>query len=169
MVLGKMMKIIFLDIDGVLNTDRIVRMRKNHDIATIEFDPEALNNLSKIVNATKAKLVISSNWRIHQNTDTPLWNALIDNLKKYNLDNEIIDITETEDGEIKQQPRWKEIFNWLLKNKNQEISSFVILDDEWGMDLLDENFVQCSSSVGISDKNCIDAITILNKNKTMKT
>jgi hypothetical protein len=160
-----MIKIIFLDIDGVLNTDRVVRMRKNHDITTIEFDPEAMNNLRKIVNATNAKLVISSTWRIHQNTDTPLWNALIENLKKYNLENEIFGITETDEGKIKQQPRWQEILNWLLKNKDQEISSFVILDDEWCMDLLNANFVRCSSSVGISAKNCIDAITILNKNQ----
>jgi flagellin-specific chaperone FliS len=156
-------KIIFLDIDGVLNTDRIDRMRKNHNISTIDFDPEALKNLSKIVIETNAKLVISSSWRVHQNTDTPLWNALIDNLKKCNLEKEIFDITEVHGGIIKRQPRWKEISNWLLKSKELDISSYVILDDEWDMDFLSMNFVRCSSSVGISDKNCIDAIAILNR------
>lgn len=157
------MKIIFLDIDGVLNTDRMIRMRKNLDIKTIEFEPEVMSNLSKIIKATNAKLVISSTWRVHRDTDLLLWTALIDNLKKYNLEKEIFDITETEDGKIKRQPRWKEIANWLLKNKEQNISSFVILDDEWGMDFLEPNFVRCSSSVGISEENCIDAIAILNK------
>ena len=47
------MKIIFLDIDGVISTE------KSH----YALDKDACNLLGKIIDATDAKIVISSSWR----------------------------------------------------------------------------------------------------------
>lgn len=47
------MKVIFLDVDGVINY-----------AASGPFDPTCLENLSKIVKATDAKIVLISTWRM---------------------------------------------------------------------------------------------------------
>ena len=55
-------KIIFLDIDGVLNS---VEYRKRIQCTgRVEMDPQLLSLLADLVNKTGAKLVISSTWRI---------------------------------------------------------------------------------------------------------
>ena len=159
------MKVIFLDIDGVLNTDRAIRQRKNQNNDQIHFDEEAMKNLNEIIKTTKSKIVISSTWRIHQNTENPLWIAIIENFKRYKIDSEIISTTEKYENGSPQNPRWKEIKNWLESNKEKDITSFLILDDEWNMEDLNNNFVRCSPSIGIDRKNKEDGIKIL-KGKT---
>lgn len=154
------MKVVFLDIDGVINTDRIARYRKNHDIDEMVFDEEAMNNLQQIVTNTGSKIVISSTWRIHYNTTTPLWVALVDNLEKYGLEQFIVGITPVEDGNPFSKPRRIEIKEWL--DEHPEVDTFVILDDEWDMGELTPHFVRCAGSIGISSANCEEAIAILN-------
>ncbi len=64
--------IIFLDFDGVLNTEQhqaklAVDRLPNKDAWGPLFDPRAVANLRKIIDATDAAIVISSSWRyIHQ-------------------------------------------------------------------------------------------------------
>lgn len=154
------MKILFLDIDGVVNTDRIARYRKNHGVEEMIFDEDAMKNLEHIVTSTECRIVISSTWRIHRDTMNPLWIALVDNLRKYNLENFLYDTTHFDDPVCFSKPRWLEIKEWLVQNR--DIDSFVILDDEWDMDELNSNFVRCSGAIGISRNNCKEAIAILN-------
>lgn len=64
-----MTKIIFLDFDGVLNTERhrIVMSQsgeKASDSYGYFFDPEAVENLKTIIEATQAKVCITSSWAI---------------------------------------------------------------------------------------------------------
>ena len=55
-------KIVFLDIDGVLNSEEWVdKCFKNDDVC--DLDPEAINRLIKFLDDTNAKIVISSYWR----------------------------------------------------------------------------------------------------------
>src|SRR5579859_6485282 len=63
-------KIIFLDIDGVLNSQRFYEseFRKHneslmHDEYGQIFDPLSSDLLNKLIRETKAKVVISSTWR----------------------------------------------------------------------------------------------------------
>ena len=64
--------IIFLDFDGVLNTEQYqarlaVDGAPNKDAWGPLFDPRAVENLRKIIEATGAAIVISSSWRyIHR-------------------------------------------------------------------------------------------------------
>ena len=53
------MKIIFLDIDGVLNV-----IPQGRDEYGAIFHPEFVANLKHIIDKTGAKLVISSTWRM---------------------------------------------------------------------------------------------------------
>ena len=61
-----MRKVVFLDIDGVLNTKWwYTQMDRNipKDKYGYAFDPNAVSNLNKIVDETGAGIVISSSWK----------------------------------------------------------------------------------------------------------
>lgn len=66
------MKIIFLDFDGVLNSENWYKRRFNEiDTEDIlgkypfyEFDPLSIVELNRIIEETEAKVVVSSTWRI---------------------------------------------------------------------------------------------------------
>ena len=69
----KNIKVIFLDIDGVLNSLAYDRGRKENDG---NIDETRLPLIKQIVDETQAKIVLSSSWRTHWNKDfhcaTPL-------------------------------------------------------------------------------------------------
>ena len=61
-------KLIFLDIDGVLNTSHYMTLcrlegRPDRDKYGPLFDPQAVENLRRIIDATRAEIVITSSWR----------------------------------------------------------------------------------------------------------
>jgi hypothetical protein len=61
------MKIIFLDIDGVLNNIR--SMKEGDWVNALDhenWDRTSLATLQKVINASGAVIIISSTWRIHQ-------------------------------------------------------------------------------------------------------
>lgn len=135
-------KIIFLDIDGVLNgynfwslTGWKIACKLNirdwyrtHIRKPFGIHEEKVRHLSKIIEKTNAKVVMSSSWRYGwwktpYEKQTENQKRLTDLLKKYNI--EVIDITpKLLDGR-----RDTEIQTWI-KNHSNEIYSFVILDDE---------------------------------------
>lgn len=165
------MKVIFLDIDGVLNTHRFFEEQlENHNGIIPEgvdfqtnFDPLAMKNLQEIVELTDAKIVVSSTWRTSR--DMPynssyrrLWEAIIKNLTSVGIHREIIDITPYLKGDV---TRGQEIKEWL-KDKNN-IESFVIIDDDRDMDELTEtNLAWCKGLDGINEEVKNRAIEILN-------
>ena len=59
------MKVIFLDIDGVLNSDEYLKKVKRLHIQGIEseIDINKIKLLKKAVDETKAKVVLTSSWR----------------------------------------------------------------------------------------------------------
>lgn len=57
--MGKI-KVIFLDVDGVLNSDRTVRKTQG---GYTFVDNRQMKNLKHIINMTGAKVVLSSDWR----------------------------------------------------------------------------------------------------------
>ena len=147
-----MMRIIFLDIDGVLNTDRYIRIQRNHNNGQIAFDPEAMRNLRLLIGVTNAFLVISSTWRIHYDIKESLWGDLVRNLKNYSIDNRIIGITPVTEKNSRTKERWQEIESWLLHNQDKGIDSFVIIDDEWDMGIFKDRFVRCQGYIGLTDE-----------------
>jgi hypothetical protein len=166
-----MSKIIFLDIDGVLNNEVFVNSfweilkqlkmkrpeaKELHQIVMRDdygnlFCPTACKMLKLLVERTGAKIVISSAWR----KDGGL--IEMQNMWKHRqLPGDVIDITPIRDNE----PRGEEIAEWLSKNEHEE---YVILDDD--SDMLEEqknNFVQQDSRYGLTFNDTIKAIRILN-------
>ena len=62
------MKILFLDIDGVLNTGQYNKYMIENNLNDFDengsiFDPNAVDNLRLIIDCTNADVIISSTWR----------------------------------------------------------------------------------------------------------
>ena len=112
------MKVIFLDVDGVLNSDEYFDRIQNLDIEGIEseIDINKVKLLKKAVDTTGAKVVLSSSWRYTKN-------ALA--LKKLLAD---YGIHITDSTPVVEHKGGLEIRKWLENNNNVE--NFVILDDE---------------------------------------
>jgi hypothetical protein len=169
------MKVIFLDFDGVLNTStNLERLRSTGQEMSDEFghlfDPACVEKLHRILQATDAKIVVSSSWR---------WEGL-DAMQKMwkarNLPGEIIDITP----KVNMSVRGVEIRKWLGDHrfwtinwsveeqekvkKESGIESFVIIDDDSDMLLTQkDNFVKTSWKNGLLEEHVQQSIDILMK------
>lgn len=158
-------KIIFADVDGVLNhEDTPDRCGMYIGIAD-----EKVELLKKIVDATDAKIVLSSTWRLGINNQGHRLEHhaeyLKEKLAKYGL--EIYDKTEqlTRDGGC----RGREINEWL--SRHPEVEQWVVLDDEWFMDFGDYDiprhlvrtcFYTVRGKGGLMEEDIEKAIKILN-------
>ena len=178
------MKVIFLDIDGVLNTSESIKQSKEHYLKTGEIISQISENkiqiLSKIINETNAKIVLSSLWKLHfiktndgkiipKNKKAEL---LIKLLNKYSL--EIYDITPNNNT----RNRTLEILEYI---KNNNIDSFIIIDDEDNglKEIFKEHFFKVNSyykgsekltesETGLQESHIESIVEILNKNKIKK-
>jgi hypothetical protein len=175
------MKIIFLDIDGVLNVEvytvafwdickRINLSRTEASALRMDvlrdgygnlFCPLACRRLAWITEATGAKIVISSTWRMNGLSEMQaMW-------KHRDLPGEVIDVTPVHMNKREKNlsfserlERGNEIKEWL--SFHPEVESYVIFDDD--DDMLPEqmnNFIQTDEVYGITLKDAEKAIQIL--------
>lgn len=164
------MKVVFLDIDGVLNTERYLRIQaqKNEhmDQASMQynFDPIALKNLKEIIEITNASIVISSTWRFKKDNieDPKEWTELMRNLESIGINDKVIGVTPTTIKSEYLSVRWMEIKQWLLENKEKNVEKFVIIDDEWDMgEYTNVNFARCWSYSGLTNEVKHSVLSIL--------
>ena len=154
------MKIIFLDIDGVLNSEMYEASRKD-DCGDGYIDLSRVKLLADIVNATGAKIVLTSSLRLEWEkasercgSDGKYINQCFD---RYGLS--IMDKTPyfslfTE--------RRKEILSWI-SNHRSEVESFVILDDKnygWG-ELSGRVVFTAPLSYGLEEEHVQKALELL--------
>ena len=158
-------KIVFLDIDGVLNSEEWVdKCFKNDDVC--DLDPEAINRLIKFLDDTNAKIVISSYWRSLNVQSTILEFSTSNHELLKKLIPYIIGVTPRFH---KCRKRGNEIAYWinmlsidyntLVKRcfilENIEISKnyrYVIVGDDNAM-LRGQNFVQTDFQTGLTDED----------------
>ena len=157
------MKVIFLDVDGVLNSEMSREQDRNKfdNWMECEVSESHIVNLKKIVDETGAQIVLSSSWRFDHPKATgrdfivdPLMKILDRKLKEVGLD--IIDVTPDLHG----KKRGFEIKDWL--DRHTEVEKFVILDDD--IDMLDEQkpfFVNTTFKWGLTEGLAKKAIEIL--------
>lgn len=156
------MKVLFLDIDGVLNSERSclgggARLRsgnyendpyyKKFTHATI--DPVACDLVNRILREIDVKIVLSSSHRMHFPDGPDKLNLIKDYLTYLGVDGSSC-IGYTERLHTK---RGAEIQLWL-NDHGQEVTHYVILDDS--SDMLDHQmpyFVRTDPTVGISADN----------------
>ena len=158
------MKIVFLDLDGVLNSQ--ASERRSRSIAPRFFndnpDPLHIKWLNLIIRKTGAKVVISSTWR-NSADFVSIWRLL-----------DIQGFVGTVIGAtpITHDIRGEEIRCWITRYENCKdwrckkevhgaIESFVILDDDADMGNLSKHLVLTDSKKGLTRKDALKAIDIL--------
>ena len=176
------MKVLFLDIDGVLNSEnwfayRIYCVKNNMVNILMNFvdtddrnikhkltmlDDRAIANLNRIIEETGCKVVLSSSWRSSIESENIFTQNL---LKLKGFKYEFYDVTPRlwfSDFSIRRGEEIKFVLD--KESEKHEIESFVILDDD--SDILPEqmnNFIHVDGQVGLTDRDVLAAIEILNK------
>ena len=155
------MKIIFLDIDGVLNSDKYLESctDKSEDN---RIDLSRVKLLADLVKSTDAKIVLTSTWRVDWNMIPLLCGDFGKYLNKcfatYGLS--ILDKTPVISllgG------RHKEILTWLSRHRSS-VESFVILDDMdngWE-ELYGRVVITNPQGYGLEEEHVQKAIELLN-------
>lgn len=172
------MKVLFLDIDGVLNSDAwyhfartACRNYQRHKVYIGDptddhikylhgnIDDRACLNLFDILKETKCQVVLSSSWKSSQAFENQ---QLADVITIKGCPIKFLDITPI----TLHRHRGLEIASWLKENQDKyDIESFCILDDD-GFDIHEElqnNFVHINGNFGLTYIDAAKAIDILNK------
>lgn len=161
-----MKKVIFLDIDGVLNTGE--GPNAPQDRFGDAFNPNAIENLSKVIAEAGAEIVVSSSWKFFG------LDGMQEMWKERNLPGQVIGITpNTISDEMLLNAnlddmdslcfKGLEIKEWLAKH-GKMIDNYAILDDE--NSFLPEqqpHFVKTNPECGISKEDVNRVIEILNR------
>jgi hypothetical protein len=141
-------KILFLDIDGVLNSAAVLERQRRGDA----IDRDMVERVNRIIDATGCKVVISSTWRLLH----PL-GELKALLRLHGMRDVVID--KTPDLDRTHNNRGDEIQAWLKQNPSVE--KFVILDDDSDMSDVIGHLVQTSFKTGLQDQHVDRAIANL--------
>ncbi len=135
------MKIIFLDIDGVLNSRQYDLCRSENDG---NIDVTRLEMLKSLTDVTYAEIVLTSTWRSHWDPD----GINTDDIGK-GLEEIFVKYGMTLYGKTPYlgNDRAKEIMAWI--EEHPEVESFVIFDDiKLGWGELDEKVVKTDPRIG---------------------
>ncbi len=141
------MKVIFLDVDGVLNSMESVLLYGH----TNRLDPVRVGMVARLCKETDAKIVVSSSWR----------NPTVDGTKELLAASGAESLVPLIIGQTPRIPgkRGPEIAAWLTEHKPD---AYVILDDD--SDMLPEQmprFVHTSMARGFCLDSYLDAIKLL--------
>lgn len=141
--------ILFLDVDGVLNSNRWFSSEEGRkrefvdDWRETHIDPDAVAQLNRIVTETRCDIILSSTWRNGYSLGSTLrcfrrkgiseesWNAIVGKTPNLNT------------------PRGREIKAWLDENHRAD-SVFVILDDDGDMEDLIPYLVLTNANEGLT-------------------
>ena len=150
------MKIIFLDIDGVLNCDRFII---ENNCRGIGIDPERMVLLADIVRASGAKIVLTTSWRTHWSENPEECDSIGREINEAFAAHGLSVYGKTP---RLYYSREEEILSWLEENPG--VTRFVIIDDMWLQhDELDAHIVKTSGfRGGLCKDEAMEAIEILN-------
>ena len=153
------MKVIFLDIDGVLNGVDYV---KRHGRFGVIVDPERMQLLRQIVNATGGEIVLISSWREHWNSVPDQCDALGLEINRIFREYRLSIYDKTPDRRFK---RAEEIQAWLTDYPT--VTAFVIPAD---MDypaapLKTHHVLTSDENGGLCEGDACKAIRILSDRK----
>ena len=145
------MKIIFLDIDGVMNSQTYYRSIKVKSKDWDRFDPIAVKLLKMLLEEFEAKIVITSSWRFGA------IDILINELSKTGLKKYLYKDWKT--PQLYGYKRGDEIQKWL--EKHLEVNNYIIIDDE--ENILDNQlryFIKTNMTFGFNDE-CYERAKII--------
>jgi histidinol phosphatase-like enzyme len=145
-------RIVFLDIDGVLNTNRSVTQFGSEDI----FDPYCVFALNRILDQTGAKLVVHSNRRLQMDLDTLQEFLFTNGVRGVVIDR----AARPGEGGSKATKRHEFIQEWLDGHPCKD-RRFVILDDERDMGHLLDHHIRTRERTGLTKELADQAILML--------
>ena len=158
--------IVFLDIDGVLNSERWYaqaasrkeernsQSSSHRSLLERSIDPACIQRLNRLLQRTGAVVIVSSSWRKkHQLSE------IVSIIEARGFCGEVIGVTPSDDG---MQSRGEEITSWLKKNVPRGVA-YVAVDDEVETGLPTEVVVVTSKDTGLTDEDVERAIRILSR------
>lgn len=142
------MKLIFLDIDGVINLD-------------IDWCQESIEILNEITNSTNAKLVISSDWKYEYSIDV-LSNIFTNQGIKANIHRYTFNLVPRR-AESLEKDRVAEINQFINENG---VDNYLVIDDmpldHFGID--NSKFIQTKPNMGLKEpglkEKCIEILEL---------
>ncbi len=162
-----MRKILFLDIDGVLNSRqfqiRRVGQPQPEERPLWDLDPQAIGTLNKIVVPTGCEVILSSTWRkLWTLSDLNCW------LQSLGFEGFVTGVTPVSPGwceragvERSQHERGLEIEWWLRENTDLQCA-VAILDDDSDMSNLKHRWVHTPQIRGLQEQDVDKCLTLLN-------
>ncbi len=163
------MNIIFLDIDGVLNSEKWFLDNPHIMHPDDNIDKNAVQHLNKICKETDAKIVISSTWRLSRTVE-----KMKDVLKNHGFQGEILNFTPDiakVDWIVRGNEIEKWICDWAWKFDcfSHDFKSYVIIDDDDDM-LVSQlpHFFQTDFKTGLTEDIANKIIEFFNNKKLDK-
>ena len=152
------MKVIFLDIDGVLNQHRFQK-------GAALIDPGCVARLNKIISETDARIVVHSAWRYMVLERSMTVDGFAHMLATHGIDiytgpgqHRMLDVTRL-DRDQTDEDRTAQITEWA---KFYGCTDWIAIDDR-PLQLPCSRFVLTTSSVGLTDEHVDLAISMLGK------
>lgn len=166
-------KIIFLDFDGVLNTEYHQRQLQHkgkiwQDKHGACFDPKTVKQLQTIVDMTHADIVIESSWKYlgleamqEMWQDRQLPGRVIDVTPSTISDNILLSTDLEKNFPSMLHCKGTEIASWLCDNNMQD-SQYVIIDDEYViLESQLPHFILTNPYDGLTEDLAMRAINVL--------
>lgn len=149
------MKIIFLDIDGVLNN-------LNDKLGIYPINQDCVKCFNKLIQETKANIVLISSWRYMIMRGDMKLKGFETMLRTHGVNcyQRFIGLTPPDDVI---EERNDQVEFWLM-NTNYKVDQFVILDDQEPFPSFPNNFIKTNWQFGLTEKDVERAISILNEN-----
>lgn len=163
-------KVIFLDIDGVLNSDDWNREHQKEIEEGVLIDQNTVKLLAKLVKSSQTQIILHSGWRFWFDDEmTPLREEAAMLAKM--LSEEGITLSgKTPDHsteEIRQTKKYSlvkagEIFEWL--SKHREVEEWLVLDDlDLHNDVVKQHQIMIDPLTGLTEKDIQKAYCMFNK------
>ena len=157
------MQIIFLDIDGVMNSHQWLEQQppfslREHPERAI--DPAAVQHLNHLTDKTGAQIVVTSTWRLKWSVHRLRKIFVNSDIRGALLDvTEVLTVAASMHHKMHVDPRAQEIFNWL--QHHPEVTQYVVLDDLLNLGELRDRHVIVDAAIGLTHKNISEALEIL--------
>ena len=165
-----MLKIIFCDIDGVLNNKTSQTMFASGDDSKYGLDPNNVSNLINIIKNTNSKLVWSTNWRKYpfdfvwgneKHKYVSPFKKARNLLRKYEFQS--LPCCPHKDNTSK----FEDVMQWLITIGYEFEINFVVIDDmiEHGLYKFEDRFFLTKPQFGLTKEISNDIIEYLNTHK----
>lgn len=156
------MKLLFLDIDGCLNTHSW-----DQDAKSSTLDRDKVERLNYVLNETGARIVVSSAWRYMVHGGAMTLGGFDYLLRTHGvIADAVVGITRMDTMIDKEAPkpdeRGEQISDWLMNDNRWSGHPYAVIDDlDAGITAAGHPFVQCDGKVGMTDADAERLIELL--------